>query len=276
VSWAPLHLPVSLDAIDAARQRYPDAAQVMCFDTAFHSALPELARRLPLPRALTDQGLRRYGFHGLSYEYVVTQLAENARGRTIVAHLGSGSSLCAIRDGRSVDTSMGFTPTGGVMMGTRPGDLDPGVLLYLQNAHGYDAHALEQLLERKSGLLGVSGSTADVKQLLQRADRDTHAAEALASYCYSIQKCIGAYAAVLGGVDTLVFTGGIGERSAWVRATVCQNLGYLGVRIDAAANTQNADRISTGESRCSVRVIATDEDRMIARHTRAVVTAPAT
>ncbi|MET0385184.1 MAG: acetate/propionate family kinase [Polyangiales bacterium] len=267
VSWAPLHLPAALDAIDAVTARFPDAAQVACFDTAFHRTLPELAQRLPLPRELWDRGVRRYGFHGLSYEYVVAHLGGDARGRLVIAHLGNGSSLTALRDGQPVDTSMGFTPNAGVMMGTRTGDLDPGVLVYLQASLGHDATSVARLVERQSGLLGVSGSTSDVRQLLERAPHEPHADQALRMFCYGVRKQIGAYAAVLGGLDMLVFTGGIGERAAWVREEVCRELGYLGVAFDAEANAKHARVITEPASRCSVRVVATDEDRMIARHT---------
>jgi acetate kinase len=270
VAWAPLHLPPALDAVAATTAHYPGVPQVACFDTAFHRALPELAQRFPFPRALWERGVRRYGFHGLSYEYIVSHLGADADGRTIVAHLGSGSSLAAMRDRKPVDTSMGFRPTGGVMMGTRTGDIDPGVLLYLLTEGGYDTQSLGELVDRQSGLLGVSGLTADVRQLLAAAKDHPHAAQALEAFCYSVKKQIGAYAAVLGGLDTLVFTGGIGERAAWVRAEICQTLSYLGIELDGAANASSEPVISSQKSRCKVRVVATDEARMIARHTREV------
>ncbi|MEY4579511.1 MAG: hypothetical protein RL701_4214 [Pseudomonadota bacterium] len=271
IPWAPLHLPAALAALEATTQHYPTLPQVACFDTAFHRKLPEVAQRFPLPRALWEQGVRRYGFHGLSYEYIVAFLGNELGERTVVAHLGNGASLTALRAGQPVDTSMGFTPLGGVMMGTRSGDLDPGVLVYLLTTCGYDTRSLARMLERESGLLGVSGETSDLKQLLDRREHNPHAAQALESFCYSVRKQIGAYAAVLGGLDMLVFTGGIGERASWVREQVCQPLGYLGIALDLEANTHAAshsERISRSESTCQVRVVATDEARMIARHTR--------
>jgi acetate kinase len=273
VPLAPLHLPGALAALDAARARYAELPQVACFDTAFHQRMPELARRLPLPRALWDKGVRRYGFHGLSFEYVLQHLGEAASGRVIIAHLGNGASLAAVSGGVPRDTSMGFSPTSGVMMGTRTGDLDPGLIVYLLTEQGYDVRALEHLVNRESGLLGVSGSTADVKTLLERRASDPRAAEALALFCYHVQKQIGAYAAALGGIDTLVFTGGIGERAAFVRATVSAPLAFLGVQLDGAANERGAEHIGRAGSTCSVRVVATDEDLMIARHTRDLLAA---
>lgn len=269
VPLAPLHLPPALEAIRAAVGHFPRCPQVACFDTGFHRHLPELAQYLPLPQSLWSQGVRRYGFHGLSYEYVLAALGEKRSGRVVIAHLGGGASLAAVRDGRPLDTSMGFTPSGGIMMGTRSGDLDPGVLLYLLR-RGYDAARLERLVEHESGLLGVSGRSADMVTLLaNRGDRG--AALAVDLFAYQIRKQIGAFAAVLGGLDRLVFTGGIGEHAAPVRAAACAGLGYLGVYLDAARNAEGATRISADGAACEVLVVATDEDRMIARHTREVV-----
>lgn len=273
IPLAPLHLPSELEVIQAATDHFPDVPQVVCFDTAFHRALPEVAQRLPLPRSLWDEGIRRYGFHGLSYEYVLGALGPSARGRTVIAHLGNGASLAAVKDGRPLDTTMGLTPIGGVMMGTRSGDLDPGVLLYLIREKGYDAERLDRVVQREAGLLGVSQISSDMKTLLQRRDQDARASEAIAMFCYSIRKSIGALAAVLGGLDTLVFTGGIGERAAAVRWEICEGLGHLGVVLDERSNAANGDTISAAGSRCTVRVVVTDEDLMIARHTKAILAA---
>lgn len=272
VPLAPLHLPKNLDGVEAVAERFPDLPQAVCFDTAFHRDLPEPARRLPLPRALTDEtGIRRFGFHGLSYEYVVEHLGPAAQGRVVIAHLGNGASLAAVRDGRPIDTSMGLTPAGGFMMGTRTGDVDPGVLLYLMREKGYDADRLDRLVNRESGLLGVSGSTGDVKSLLERRGQDPRADLALIMFCYQVRKEIGAYAAALGGLDTLVFTGGIGERAAPVRAEICDGLGHLGVRIDPVRNAAHRSPASVPGAGCQVRIVNTREDLMIARHCRAVL-----
>lgn len=262
VSYAPLHLPAELDALEAARARFPDAIQVVCFDTGFHRALPAVAKRLPLPRALDEAGLRRYGFHGLSYEHVVSRLDRTSLARAVIAHLGSGSSLVAIRDGAPVDTTMGLTPAGGVMMGTRTGDLDPGVILRLL-ADGWDRARIERLVEHESGLRGVSGSTSDMRALLEARCSDADAALAVELYVSQIAKAVGAFATVLGGLSTLVFTGGIGERSAPIRAEVCARLAHLGVTIDEARNQRGEGSISTGD--CAVRVVPTDEELVIAR-----------
>ena len=267
---APLHLPPEIELIEAVAVHCPDRPQVACFDTAFHRAMPELAQRFPLPEGLWTEGVRRYGFHGLSYEYVLGVLG-NAN-RTIIAHLGNGSSLVAIDNGRAVDTTMGLTPIGGVVMGTRSGDLDPGVLLYLSRQKHYDTSRLERLLNDESGLRGVSGTTSDMKTLIERRQQDPRAALAVAMFCNSVRKHIGAFAAVLGGVETLVFTGGIGEHAAEVRWEICRGLEHLGVRLHPERNARHADPISTDASTCSVRVIATNEDLQIARHTYALVT----
>jgi acetate kinase len=268
VPLAPLHLPSEIALIEAVEEHAPDLPQVACFDTAFHSAMPERARRFPLPRALYDQGVRRYGFHGISYEYIVQRLRAELPGRTVIAHLGNGASLAAVKEGRSQDTTMGLTPLGGVMMGTRSGDLDPGVALYLLRERGLDAAGLERLLARESGLLGVSGATSDMQALLAARDRDPHAAEAVGLFCDSVRKHVGALATVLDGLDTLVFTGGIGENAAPVRWEICQGLEHLGVQLDEKRNAAHAEIVSSAQSRCTVRVIATQEDLMIARHTR--------
>ena len=271
VALAPLHLPSEIAIIEAIARERPDLPQIVCFDTAFHRRMPESAQRLPLPRALWDDGVRRYGFHGLSYEYVVWRLGSAARGRLIIAHLGNGASLAAVLDGRSVDTTMGLTPLGGLVMGTRPGDLDPGILLYMLQSRGYDAARLGALLNDESGLLGLSGTTSDMKTLLERRATDSRAAEAVEIFCASVQKHVGAFAAALGGVDTLVFTGAIGERAAPVRWEIGQRLRHLGVELDPSKNDAGADVISAAAARCTVRIVPTNEELMIARHTAAVI-----
>lgn len=271
VAFAPLHLPSEIQVIEAVAARFPGLVQVACFDTAFHRRMPELAQRFPLPRALWDEGLRRYGFHGLSYEYIVERLHAAPQARTIIAHLGNGASIVALRGDLPLDTSMGFTPTGGFMMGTRSGDLDPGILIHLMDHKGYDARQLDHLANHESGLLGVSGISPDMKTLLDQRSSRPSAAQAVEMFCYQLRKSIGAFAAVLGGLDTLVFTGGIGELAAPVRWLVCQNLAYLGIDIDAQRNDTHADTITRPGSPCTVRVIPTNEDLMIARHTRRVV-----
>jgi len=271
IPLAPLHLPSELRGIDAVTRHYPGLGQVACFDTAFHRRIPELAQWLPLPRSLWNEGVRRYGFHGLSYEYLAGVLRENLRGRAIFAHLGNGASMAALLDGRPQDTTMGFSATGGLMMGTRSGDLDPGVLLYLLTEKGYAAAHLGNLLNHQSGLAGVSGLSSDMKTLLAKRAEEPHAAQAVELFCYLARKALGALAAALGGLDTLVFTGGIGERAAPVRWAICRPLEHLGIRLDAQRNEGHAAIISTDESRCTVRVIPTNEDLMIARHTRALL-----
>ncbi len=269
IPFAPLHLPSQVAMIEAVEEHFPDLPQVACFDTAFHSRMPEVAQRFALPQKLWEQGIRRYGFHGLSYEYVVGKLGGELGRRAIIAHLGNGASMVALKDGLPMDTSMGLTPTGGFMMGTRSGDLDPGVLIHLLK-EGYSAEQLEELVDHEAGLLGVSGQTSDMKALLQKSQTDGAAGMAVQMFVYQVRKFIGAYAAVLDGLDTLVFTGGIGERASEVRAKICLGLEYLGVALDTRANARNAAVISLPNCRCALRVIQTDEDLMIARHTRAV------
>jgi acetate kinase len=271
VPLAPLHLPAALHGIDAVTTHFPGLPQIACFDTAFHRRMPAVAQRLPLPRALRAKGIERYGFHGLSYEYVVATVGAATLGRAVIAHLGNGDSLAAVRDGLPVDTTMGFTPTGGLMMGTRSGDLDPGLLVHLLVHEGYDAAALERLVDHESGLLGVSGVTSDMKVLLETRATQPHAAEAVELFCYVLRKHIGALAAVLGGIDTLVFTGGIGERAAPVREDTCRGLEHLGIQIDHKQNARHDPVISAPGSTCTVRIVPTDEDLMIARHTRALL-----
>ncbi|MCY4489000.1 MAG: acetate/propionate family kinase [Deltaproteobacteria bacterium] len=268
VPLAPLHLPGAVAGIEAVAARFPDLPQAACFDTAFHRRLPELAQRFALPAALWQAGVRRYGFHGLSYEYVLEALGDAARGRVVIAHLGNGASMAAVRDGIPVDTTMGFTPAGGLMMGTRSGDLDPGVLIHLMRERGWSAAEVERLVSRDAGLLGVSGLSPDMKTLLEARAQNPQAALAVDLFCYQARKHIGALAAALGGLDTLVFTGGIGERAAPVRQQICEGLAHLGIEIDPERNQGHSGTISTPRSRCAVRVIPTDEDLMIARHTR--------
>jgi acetate kinase len=238
VPLAPLHLPAALAAIDAVGAQFPGLPQIACFDTAFHRRMPAVAQRLPLPRALRAKGIQRYGFHGLSYEYVVAAIGAATLGRAVIAHLGNGASLAAVRDGLSVDTTMGFTPTGGLMMGTRSGDLDPGVLVHLLAHEGFDAGAIERLVDHESGLLGVSGTTSDMKTLLETRATEPHAAEAIELFCHVLRKHIGALAVVPGGLDALVFTGGIGERAAAVRERR-RGLEHLGIQIDRARNARH-------------------------------------
>jgi acetate kinase len=266
IPLAPLHLPSEISVIEAVRDHFPRLPQVICFDTAFHRRMPETAQRLPLPRSLWNEGVRRYGFHGLSYEYIMSVLAEAARGRVIIAHLGNGASLVAVQDGQPRETTMGFTPAGGFMMGTRSGDLDPGVVFYLARQKGHDMQRLEAMILRESGLLGVSELSADMHILLEQRQSKPHAGQAVEMFCYQVRKQIGALTAVLSGLDTLVFTGGIGERAAPVRWEICQGLDYLGIALDAERNRAHDDRIMAAHSRCAVRVIPTREDLVIARH----------
>jgi acetate kinase len=271
----PDHLPAAIQGIRFAGDRFPELPQVACFDTAFHSTLPKVARMYALPRRLYDEGIARYGFHGLSYEYVMGDLrrleGERANGRVIIAHLGSGASMVAVKEGKSVDTSMGFTPLEGLVMGTRSGDVDPGALLYLIREKKMPPKEVDGLLNKESGLLGISGTTSDVRVLLGEMGRDHRASEALDSFCYRAKKYVGAYAAVLGGLDLLVFTGGIGEHAAEVRRRVCEGMEFLGIRLDERANASNAEVISVADGRVKVRVVKTNEDLMIARHTATVL-----
>jgi acetate kinase len=263
-----LHMPSAIATIRELEAAWPALPQVVCFDTAFHRSMPAVARRLPLPRELWSEGIRRFGFHGLSYESIVRALGETGvRGRMIVAHLGNGASLAAMRDGKAMDTTMGLTPLGGIMMGTRPGDLDPGVLLHLLRERRYTLAELDDVLTRQSGLLGVSNISADVRTLLDRRDDEPAAAEAIELFVYLAKKAIGALAAVLDGLDTLVFTGGIGEHAASVRAEIARGLAYLGVELDSKRNAAGVPVISADGGGVVVRVIAANETLMIARHT---------
>ena len=260
---APLHVPVQLEVIRAARERLPEVPHVACFDTAFHRAMPEVAQRLPLPEAFWARGVRRFGFHGLSYEHVVATL-DPVPTRLLVCHLGAGASMAAIRDGVAADTTMSFTPSAGLMMGSRAGDLDPGLLVHLMRTDGLDADAIDRLVNRDSGLTGVGG-TPDMRTLVERRHRDPRAALAVEMFCHSARRHAGAMAATLGGLDMLVFTGGIGEHSPEVRAGICDGLGHLGVALDPAANAANATAIGAAGAACEVRVVPADEDLVIAR-----------
>ncbi len=264
------HMPGEISLADAFQQRFPTVPQIACFDTAFHHHLPRVAQMLAIPRRYEAQGVRRYGFHGLSYEFLMGELiqidgAAAACGRIILAHLGNGASLAAVAGGKPVDTSMGFTPTAGVPMGTRSGDLDPGLVSYLARSENMNAQQFDDMVNFKSGLLGVSETSADMRDLLKVETEDARAADAVALFCYQIKKYIGAYAAALGGLDTLVFAGGIGEKSPVVRARICTGLEFLGIEFDAARNERNADVISADGGRVKVRVIRTNEELVIAR-----------
>jgi acetate kinase len=266
----PDHMPAAIAIVDAMRARAPDLPQAASFDTAFHRTMPRVARLVAVPRRYEASGVERYGFHGLSYTYLVEELGRvagsaAARARVIVAHLGSGSSAVALREGRSVDTTMGFTPTSGIPMGTRSGDLDPGVVLYLLRSEKLDASALDDLLNRRSGLLGVSESSADMRDLLAAEPTDPRAFDAVALYCWRARQAVGALATTIGGLDTLVFSGGIGEHAAPVRARIAEGLEHLGVHLDEGRNRAGTPVISADGSPCTVRVLATDEEAIIAR-----------
>jgi acetate kinase len=266
IPLAPLHQPAAISAIEATLARLPSVPQVACFDTAFHAHIPEYAARFPLPAALYEAGIRRYGFHGLSYEYVLSTLGKPPPARVVIAHLGSGASLVAIKNGQSIDTTMGFTPGGGIMMGTRSGDLDPGLILYLLRERGYSVDTLETMLTRESGLLGVAGS-ADMRELVERRDDDQSARLAISMMGYGVRKAIGGYVAALGGLDCLVFTGGIGQHTPAIRAEACRGLAALGIYLDPVKNQRGKGAIHADQSSSRVLVVETDEDRMIARHT---------
>jgi acetate kinase len=269
------HLPQALSVIEFVQSAYPDLPQVACFDTAFHRHMPRVAQMFALPRDLWDAGVARYGFHGLSYEYILGELQtldrRAADGRVIVAHLGNGASMAAIDHGVGIDTTMGLSPTGGLVMSTRSGDLDPGVLLHVMESRGLDSTSLSKLVNKQAGLLGVSGTSADMQDLLEKEADDPRAADAVALFCYQARKFVGALVAALGGLDTLVFTAGIGERAAPIRERICAGLEYLGLNIDASRNDAHASIISTDTSRVVVRVMPTNEDLVIARHTHRLI-----
>jgi acetate kinase len=272
--YDPEHLPREIALIEALQQRFPDVPQVACFDTAFHRHMPAVATQLPIPRRYLAKGVQRYGFHGLSYTFLLGELNRlgdpaAVRGRVILAHLGSGASLAAVLDGCSIDTSMGFTPAAGLVMGTRSGDLDPGLMSYLAQTESMTAAQFQTMVNHESGLMGISESSADVRDLLEREGADARAHEAIDLFCYQAKKWIGAFAAALSGVDTVVFAGGIGENSAPVRRRICDGLQFLGIEIDDSLNRRHAAQISTGS--VAVRVIRTDEESVIADLTRRVL-----
>lgn len=267
--WVPEHLPTAILLIEALGSRFLTLPQVACFDTAFHHDLPRVAQLLAIPRRYEAQGVRRYGFHGLSYAFLMGELVrlageEAAQGRIILAHLGNGASLAAVRDGKPVDTSMGFTPTAGLPMSTRSGDLDPGLMGYLARTENMSAKQFNKMVNSQSGLLGVSETSSDMRDLLERETQDVRAAEAVAMFCYQVKKWIGAFAAALGGLDTLVFAGGIGENAPQVRARICEGLGFLGIALDEKRNAANESVISATAGGVAVRVMRTDEERTIA------------
>jgi acetate kinase len=271
----PTHMPQSLSLIASLTRRFPNVPQFVCFDTAFHRSMPDIAQRYPLPRWALEAGVRRYGFHGISCESIVGQLEQispqSVAGRILIAHLGNGASVTAVRGGHSVDSSMGFSPTGGLMMGTRSGDLDPTVMTYLARARAMTTDALEQLVNDQAGLLGVSRTSQDMRDLLDRARSNREAADAIELYCYVARKHFAALAAALGGVDTIVFTGGIGEHAAPIREKICSGLEYLGAQLDRKRNVAHESVISKDRSRVVIRVITTDEDLVIAKHVVALL-----
>ena len=276
IPLAPDHLPHEIKAVRAVGHDFPTVRQVLCFDTAFHHTLLPRSRTFALPLHFEREGVRRYGFHGLSCEYILQELEKEAdiqaaKGRLIIAHLGGGASMTAVYAGQSVDTTMGLTPLGGLVMGTRCGDLDPGVLLHLMRTHEQSVEALDYLLNHQAGLLGVSGISADMKELLDKEKLEPRAADAIALFCYQAKKFLGALAAALGGLDTLIFTGGIGENSPAVRQRICQDMEFLGILLDSARNTSQTAVISAEDSLVTVRVMRTNEELMIARHTVACI-----
>jgi len=267
--YDPDHLPREIGLIEAFLRRHPKLPQVACFDTAFHRTMPRVAKLLPIPRRYAARGIERYGFHGLSYAYLMEELGRldprGAKGRLILAHLGNGASLAAVRQGKSIDTSMGFTPTSGLVMSTRTGDLDPGLIYYLARTERMTAAQFQQMVNHQSGLLGVSGTSSDLRDLCATETTDVRAAEAVELFCYQVRKWIGSFAAALGGLDTLVFAAGIGENAPLIRERICDGLGFLGIKLNPKRNAKNAPLISTDAGRVKVRVIRTDEELMIAR-----------
>jgi acetate kinase len=269
ISFDTDHMPAEVELIEVLRQRYPSMLQVACFDTAFHCTMPRVAKLLPISRRFDAKGIRRYGFHGLSYAYLIEELArvadtKEALRRVILAHLGSGASMAAVRKGKSIDTSMGFTPAGGLMMGTRPGDLDPGVAWYMMKSEHLTPKQFNEVINHGSGLLGISETSSDMRDLLAMETDDVRSAEAVALFCYQAKKWIGAFAAALGGLDTLVFAGGIGENCPVARSRICEGLGFLGIELDGKRNQESEGIISAATGGVTVRVIHTDEERVIA------------
>jgi acetate kinase len=265
-AFAPLHTPPAIEIIGLAQRHFPELPQVACFDTVFHAELPEVSRTLPIAKEFRAQGIYRYGFHGLSCESIVRQLGSDLPARLVIAHLGNGASITAVRDGKSIDTSMGLTPTGGIIMGTRCGDLDPGVLVYLMREKQFDVAMIEALIDHRSGMTGISGVDSDMRRLREISDWNGDANLAIRMFCYSVCKEIGAMIAALGGVDLLVFTGGIGENDAAARSAICADLSWMGIDVDDQRNLAAAGRISAAASRVGVRVLVSQEDEQIARH----------
>jgi acetate kinase len=279
IPYDPEHLPQEIELIETLGRRFPRLAQVACFDTAFHRTMPRVATILAIPRRYESKGVRRYGFHGLSYTFLMQELvrlgdAACQHGRVILAHLGNGASVAAVRDGRSIDTSMAFTPAAGLPMSTRSGDLDPGVLTFIATTEARQPASLQRLVNHESGLLGISETSSDVRDLLAREREDVRAAEAIGVFCYQTRKWIAAFAGALGGLDTLVFAGGIGENSAPIRERVCEGLEFIGLALDESRNRVHAPLISSAASRVTVRVIATDEESVIARMTAETLARP--
>ena len=277
--YDPEHLPQEIELIETLRRRFPHLDQVACFDTAFHRTMPRVAVLLPIPRRFESKGVQRYGFHGLSYTFLMQELVRRgdpaaAHGRVILAHLGNGASMAAVRNGRSIDTSMSFTPAAGLPMSTRSGDLDPGVLGFLARSEGMDAAAVQRMMNHESGLLGISATSSDARDLLEREGEDVRAAEALAIFCYQAKKWLAAFAGALGGLDTLVFAGGIGENSAPIRERICDGLQFIGIELDSIRNHEHAPVISSDAGRVTVRVIPTDEESVIARMTGEALARP--
>jgi len=271
IAFAPLHAPSALSVIRFAQEHFPGLPQMACFDTAFHAELPEVARVIPIARELQGEGIQRYGFHGLSCESILRQLASDLPDRLIIAHLGNGASVTAVKGGKSIDTSMGLTPTGGVIMGTRSGDLDPGVLIYLMREKKFDAGMLEELVDHRSGLLGISGVGSDMRRLHEAASSNARAHLAIQMFYYSVRKQVAAMIAALDGVDLVVFTGGIGENDGEARAAICSGLSWIGVSLDEARNRSATNPVNDPASRCSVQVLASQEDEQIARHSWALL-----
>jgi acetate kinase len=271
VSFDPEHMPGEIKLIEVFSELYPDLPQVACFDTAFHAGMPRMAKLLPLPRRYDQAGIKRYGFHGLSYAYLMEDLGEEAGSKTILAHLGNGASLAAVKEGKSVDTTMGFTPTSGLPMSTRSGDIDPGVAWYLMQSEKLSPQQFNHLINHESGLLGISGTSPDMRELMKQEPDNDHAAEAVEFFCYQTRKWIGSFAAVLGGLDTLVFAGGIGENAPEIRMRICAGLNFLGISLDLEKNHLNERIISADDSRVKVYVIHTNEELMIAKTVRHVL-----
>ncbi len=264
-AYDPQHMPQEIQLIETFHRHFPNVPQFACFDTAFHHEMPLIAKMLPIPRSYEAKGIYRYGFHGLSYEYLMSRLSpQEAKSKIILAHLGNGASLAAVKEGKSIDTSMSFTPAAGVPMGSRSGDLDPGLVWYLSRSEGLDSKKFNEMINFKSGLLGISETSSDMRELLDKSDKDPRAKDAIEIFCYEIKKRIGAYSAALGGLDTLVFSGGIGENAKEIRSGICEGLEFLGIHLDEKQNANNQALISKKEGKVTIRVIHTDEEWIIA------------